>query len=209
VQDAAALAGDLALATNAGVTVFGADGVARSLYALQGLPNNHCFAVAYGEGGRLFVGTLGGLSILSPELSVERNVLAAPDGLGAAWVTALAGTPEGMYAGTYGGGVTLVSASGAATALGPNLRGRLVRVNPGAMALAGDRLYVGTLEDGLWVFERGGKRWRRLDAPLGSMNVTAIAVDATSVWIGTDRGAVRVEKDVLEASLVDAVDDRS
>jgi len=127
VQDAAARAGAVAYATNRGVTVIGPDGASRSLYALQGLANNHCYAVAFGEDGRLYVGTLGGLSILSPDLVVERSLGAGPEGLRAAWVTALAATREGIYVGTYGGGVALVGPGGAAVDTGA-VEGSILRI---------------------------------------------------------------------------------
>lgn len=204
VQDSAALAGATAYATNRGVTVMGADGIARSLYALQGLPNNHCYAVAWSAGGRLLVGTLGGVAILSPELTVAKTIVAGPGGLRAAWVTALVDTSEGTYVGTYGGGVALIGPSNAVDDVGLAAGGRAIRVNPGALSAAGDRLYAGTLQDGLLVYERSTRRWFAVRAPLelfGSANVTAIAVDGDAIWIGTDRGLVKISKEVLDASL--------
>ncbi len=198
VQDIAVASGGAAYATNRGVTVVGTDAVARSIYALQGLANNHCYAVAWGTDGRLYAGTLGGVSVLSPDLIVERSYGAAKHELRAAWVTALAATPEGIYAGTYGGGVARLTAAGEVENLGP---GRHVRVNPGAMLVDGDRLYAGTLEDGLLVYDRGRREWRAVELPLGSRSVTALAVAGDVLWIGTDRGLVRVETQVIDAAL--------
>jgi hypothetical protein len=130
--------------------------------------------------------------------------------LRAAWATALVAAPEGVYAGTYGGGVALLDPSGAVHDLGgwggsPGSvrRGaeppeRHVRVNPNALFLDGDRLYVGTLEDGLLVYTRGDRTWHAPDVALGSKNVTAVSATADALWIGTDRGLVRIARALIE-----------
>jgi ligand-binding sensor domain-containing protein len=201
VQAAAWHGGRLALATNRGVTVVGEDGIARSVYALHGLANNHCYAAAWGGDGKLYVGTLGGLSILETDLVVDKNIVAGKTGLRSAWVTALAAAPEGMYVGTYGGGVVRVLPDGTVDDVSVATGAAKLRINPGALVLDGDRLYAGSLDDGLFVYDRRGRAWRAVSVELGSKSVTAIARWGDALWIGTDAGLTRIEMSVIDAAL--------
>ena len=70
-------------------------------------------------------------------------------------------------------------------------------VNPGAMAVVGRRLYVGTLASGALVLDIDSGRWTRLGAVLGSANVTAIAANDRYVYFGTDSGIARIERSAL------------
>jgi Two component regulator propeller len=188
----------LALAGARGVTLI--DGArTRTLYAFHGLANNHVYALAWRD-GRLYAGTLGGLSIIQND-KVFKNIGAGPRGLRAAWVTALAAAPEGVYAGTYGGGVQLVREGGAVEDL-PAPGGRF-HVNPGALALDGNTLWVGTLESGLLAWDRTAHAWRKLDAGLlPSLDVTALLVEGDAVYVGTEAGLVRLPRTMVEGSLV-------
>ncbi len=186
----------VAYATNRGVTVFseGSAVAARTLNASFGLANHHATAVAWDAEERLWVGTLGGLSIVTPALVVDRNVGAGPTALGAAWVTALVLAPGGMYVGTYGGGVALVTPVGKVDRLDGPWGRRPVRVNPGAMIVHEGRVLVGTLDDGLLVYDVATRRWSTAHAPLGSRNVTAILWTEGALWIGTAEGLVRIAR---------------
>lgn len=187
----------LALAGNRGLT-FADGGRVRTLYAFHGLANNHVYAVA-AVGDRVYAGTLGGLSIVE-DGKVTRNLGAGPTGLRAAWVTALAPTAEGLYIGTYGGGVQLLRADGTvenvSAAAGP------FHVNEGALATFGNTLYVGTLEAGLLAWDRTAHTWRRLERLLPSTNVTALLPDGDALLIGTTAGLVRIHHAALDEALV-------
>ena len=197
IADTATRAGRVAYATNRGVTVVDdASGAARTLNATFGLANHHTTAVAWDAQERLWVGTLGGLSIVTPAFVVERNVGAGPAALGAAWITALVPAPgsPGMYVGTYGGGVAQVWPDGKVDRLdGPWAR-RPVRVNPGALIVHDGHVLAGTLDDGLLVYDPGTRRWSNARVPLGSRNVTSILWTADALWIGTALGLVRVAR---------------
>jgi hypothetical protein len=187
----------VAYATNRGLSIAGADGALRGLYALQGLANNHCDAVAWGADGRLYVGTLGGLSVVGPNLSVQRSWIAGHDGLPVAWVTALASDSEAMIAGTYGGGVVSIAADGTVDGLAsPH-----AHVNPGALVVAGDWIYAGTLEDGLLAYSRVTRTWSRLPQGLASHDVTALAPVGDRLWLGTDQGLLILSDDDVTAAL--------
>lgn len=207
--------GGLALATNHGVVL--AEGAKRrALYAFHGLANNHVYALAWlpwasartpeGEagavGGTLAAGTLGGLSLieLGARPRVARNLGAGPGRLGAAWIAALAADPEGLYVGTYGGGVQRLRPDGSMEDLSAPI-GRF-HVNPGALVAERGTLWVGTLEAGLLSCELGERRWRRLERLLPPGGATAILVDGDTFYIGGPAGLVRASRAAVEVALV-------
>lgn len=177
-------------ATSEGVTVE-SGGARRTLTAFHGLPANRVYTLA-GRPGRFHAGTLGGLALVE-ELRVGRVVRAAPSGLTASFCEALAAAPEGVYVGTAGGGVDLVRDDGRVERLELPDGGR-VSVNPGAMLLVGDRLLVGTLERGLLAYDTRGRRWLPRDGLLDGASVTAIATSQDHLFLGTDRGLLRLDR---------------
>ncbi len=186
VTDVLFRSGGMVVATPAGLTLADAGGV-RSLYVLQGLVNNHVYALA-SDGDRLAAGTLGGLSLLEND-TVQANYTTANSALRHNWISALARVGNDWFAGTYGAGVMRLDASGRWTAF-PDLKGGF-DVNPNAMAQASDALYVGSLGEGLWVYSKPTGRWTNVTAGLPSLNVTAVAAGNGYVYAGTDNGLVR------------------
>lgn len=181
----------LAVATNAGLTVL--DGpTARTLTAFHGLPNNHAYAVAV-AGGRLFVGTLGGLAEVET-MRIGRTFTVSNSRLTHNWVNALAGFEGRLFIGTYGGGVSVLEPGGEIDVFDETAG---TDVNPGAMAVIGRRLFVGTLSDGALSLDLDTGRWTRLGAVLGTANVTSFAANERYIFIGTDNGIVRVERSAL------------
>jgi ligand-binding sensor domain-containing protein len=59
------------------------------------------------------------------------------------------------------------------------------------------RVYAGTMERGLYVYDRSLGRWSDVTATLPSPNVTALTVHNGYLYIGTDNGLIRI----LEESL--------
>src|SRR5215813_3026019 len=78
--------GSAVAATPAGVSFIDASGIS-SIYAFQGLVNNHVYALASG-GTRTLAGTLGGLSVLDGAL-VKASYTTANSPLKHNWITAL------------------------------------------------------------------------------------------------------------------------
>ncbi|HEX2571167.1 MAG TPA: two-component regulator propeller domain-containing protein [Polyangia bacterium] len=205
------LPGGLALATSHGVVL--AEGAKRrALYTFHGLANNHVYALASlpwaasrtpeAEGGTLAAGTLGGLSLieLGTRPRITKNLGAGPGRLGAAWIAALAADPEGLYVGTYGGGVQRLRPDGSVEDLSAPI-GRF-HVNPGALVVERGTLWVGTLEAGLLACDLGERRWRRLERLLPPGGATAILVDGDTFYIGGPAGLVRASRSAVEAALV-------
>jgi ligand-binding sensor domain-containing protein len=72
-----------------------------------------------------------------------------------------------------------------------------LEVNPGAMLAADGRLYVGTLESGVYALEAATGKWTRIASVLTSANATAFAVDAAYLYVGTEHGITRIERSSL------------
>jgi ligand-binding sensor domain-containing protein len=66
------------------------------------------------------------------------------------------------------------------------------------MHFDGERLYVGTTDRGILVYNTRARRWSRMQAGLPSQNVTAIISDGESVYAGTLGGLARIEKRVID-----------
>jgi ligand-binding sensor domain-containing protein len=192
VTDVALLGDGMVAATPAGITFLDASGP-HSLYAFEGLVNNHVYALGAGSDW-LLVGTLGGLSLLSGG-QVQRNLTTANSGLKANWITALAKVGDDWLIGTYGAGVFRLDSAGTVTATEAAKNGMIV--NPGAIVADGRLVLAGTLSQGLLVADASGTRWHSVTAGLPSLNVTALAIDKGMVYVGTDNGLVKISEDKL------------
>lgn len=180
----------LVVATPAGLS-FVDRGHVTSLYAFEGLVNNHVYTLDR-RNGELFAGTLGGFSLLKNGL-VEASYTTANSSLRQNWITASAEFEGDLYFGTYGSGVVRLGAHGELTGFrefGP--RQERVEVNPNAMLATAGALYVGTAGKGLAVLRNGSQRWVFLIKGLPSLNVTALAAKDGALYVGTDNGLVRM-----------------
>jgi ligand-binding sensor domain-containing protein len=168
-------------------------GRARSITAFHGLASNHLYTSA-AVGSRLFVGSLAGLVELEG-LRVVRAYKTSNSKLSHDWVTALAEAEGTLYIGTNGGGVDALLPTGELLNFSDEL-GKF-EVNQNAMSFDGERLYVGTSDRGLLVYNTRDRRWTRVSAGLASQNVTAITSDDRFVYVGTLNGLVRIEKRIV------------
>jgi ligand-binding sensor domain-containing protein len=192
VTDVALYGDGMALATPAGITFLDNTG-AHSLYAFQGLVNNHVYALGASQ-DQLVAGTLGGLSLLEGG-QVRKNLTTATSGLKHNWITSLAAAGGDWLVGTYGAGVLRLGADGRVTATEATRAG--IVINPTAMAADGRIVLAGTLGQGLLVGDATGTRWRTVTAGLPSLNVTAIAIRNGVVYVGTENGLVKITEDRL------------
>lgn len=204
VTDVAFTTKSAVVATPAGLTFVDSSG-ARSLYAFQGLVNNHVYAlgVRTGETSEILAGTLGGVSVLEQE-AVERNLTTSNSGLKHNWVTAIVPAPDvagEWMVGTYGAGIMRLdqdgkSRDGQFTAMDGATRSMVV--NPDAMLTTANHVFAGTLGDGLWVWSRWSGRWKQVTAGLPSENVTALAEHDGEIYVGTENGLMRIAEHALE-----------
>jgi ligand-binding sensor domain-containing protein len=186
--------GAMVLATAGGLTEI-AGGRARSLTAFHGLASNHLYTSAV-AGSRLFVGSLAGLIELDG-LRVVRTYKTSNSRLSHDWVTALAEADGTLYVGTNGGGVDALLPTGEWISFANDRDVGKFEVNQNAMYFDGERLYVGTSDKGLLVYNTRARSWKRLNAGLPSPSVTAITSDDRYVYAGTMNGLVRIEKRVI------------
>ena len=181
------------VATPAGITFITPSGT-ESLYAFQGLVNNHVYTIAAGANDRLLAGTLGGISLLDNN-TVKRNFTAANSGLKHNWITALAASPQGEWlVGTYGAGIITLSADGNTfrPAELPTGTPHDLVINPNALLVTRTHIYAGTLGHGMLVFNSAANRWSVIEQGLPSLNVTAFAERDGVLYIGTENGLVRI-----------------
>jgi hypothetical protein len=182
-----------ALATPAGITFLGPSG-AESLYAFQGLVNNHVYALSStGGSGQLIAGTLGGISILRSNV-VERNLTVANSGLKHNWITALLPMPDNsVLVGTYGAGLETLDSQGRFAPIElPSGTPRDLVINPNALYATSSHIYAGTLGNGMLVYSISTGRWSAVTTGLPSLNVTAFAARTGEIYIGTENGLVRI-----------------
>ena len=183
-------------ATPAGLTFLTPTGP-ESLYAFQGLVNNHVYALASQPSltgqAQLLAGTLGGISILENQ-QVRRNFTATNSTLKHNWITAILPTTPGSYlVGTYGAALQTLAPDGSFTSIDlPANTPKDPVINPNALLATPTRIYAGTLSRGMLVFTRATGRWQRITTGLPSLNVTAFAARAGVLYIGTENGLVRI-----------------
>jgi ligand-binding sensor domain-containing protein len=185
----------LVLATAGGMTEI-TGGRARSLTAFHGLASNHLYT-SVAVGSRLFVGSLAGLVEIE-NLRVVRTYKTSNSRLSHDWVTALAEADGKLYIGTNGGGVDALLPTGEWVSFADDRDAGRFEVNQNAMHSDGERLYVGTSDRGLLVYNTRDQRWTRISAGLASQSVTAITSDDHFIYAGTMNGLVRIEKRVVE-----------
>ncbi len=198
VTDVAFTRAGTVLATPAGLTFVTASGT-ESLYAFQGLVNNHVYALAADPAtDHVLAGTLGGLSVLDTE-QVRRNLTPANSGLKHNWITAVAQTAPGEWlVGTYGAGVVRMSAQGTFSAIDlPAGARRDLVINPNALLVTPTHVYAGTLGQGMLVYTRSTGRWTSVTSGLPSLNVTAFAAHEGELYVGTENGLVRLQETLL------------
>lgn len=183
--------GSVIAATPAGVSFIDASGI-NSIYAFQGLVNNHVYTLA-SDGARTLAGTLGGLSILDGQV-VRASFTTSNSALKHNWITAIVKVDKDFFVGTYGAGVLRITSRGDWETF-DDLRGT-IEINSNAMTATPHAVYAGTLDRGLAIYNIASGRWTFFTAGLPSRNVTA--VDATTdprggvLYIGTDNGLVKV-----------------
>jgi hypothetical protein len=193
VSDIAFTPTGTALATPAGITFLGPAG-AESLYAFQGLVNNHVYALASRPGStQLLAGTLGGLSILQSD-AVQRSFTVSNSSLKHNWITALLPTANNTtLVGTYGAGLETLDSSGRFTPIElPAGTPRDLIINPNALYATPTHLFAGTLANGLLIYSDATGQWSNITTGLPSLNITAFAARAGELYIGTENGLVRI-----------------
>jgi ligand-binding sensor domain-containing protein len=182
--------GSAVAATPAGISFIDATGIS-SIYAFQGLVNNHVYALAT-DGPRTLAGTLGGLSILDGSM-VKASYTTANSALKHNWITAIVRSGDDWYVGTYGAGVFRTDGQSRWQTF-EEFR-TPVEINPNAMIATANAVYAGTLERGLAVYSSG--HWNFWTAGLPSLNVTALESRNGVLYVGTDNGLIKLPESTV------------
>jgi ligand-binding sensor domain-containing protein len=193
VTDVALEEDRILIATPAGLTIIDPAGT-RSLNAFHGLVNNHVYAIA-SEGQTILAGTLGGLSVFENGV-IKASYTTSNSRLKHHWITALSRVGDDWFAGTYGAGVLRLDGTGQWRSF-PEASDAFA-VNPNAMLVTENHVYAGTLDRGLYAYDRRIGRWTIVTTGLPSRNVTALAARDGYIYIGTDNGLVRILERNLE-----------
>jgi ligand-binding sensor domain-containing protein len=180
--------GSMILATPAGLTFSGGDGMG-SVSGFQGLVNNHVYTLADMD-GTVYAGTLGGVSAIRSGL-VKASFTTANSQLRQNWITASASVGGQLYLGTYGTGVVKLGVDGTTATYRAFARQR-IEINPNAMLATTRGLYAGTAGQGLAILRNGEDRWRFVAEGIPSLNVTALDERDNILYVGTENGLVRI-----------------
>jgi sugar lactone lactonase YvrE len=108
------------------------------------------------------------------------------------WVQALLVVDDGLYVGTYGGGLVRRKASVDGGRYDVFAETEGLKISAGGLLEAGGRVFAGTEGNGLLRLDPERKRFEPLALPLPSPTVTALAARDGSLWVGTDEGLARL-----------------
>jgi ligand-binding sensor domain-containing protein len=194
VTDVVSYRDGLVLATPSGLTFLDGSG-ARSMYAFQGLVNNHVYALGV-SGDELMAGTLGGISLLNKG-DITVNYTTATPGLKHNWITAVVPVGAEWMVGTYGAGILGLDRSGHFHSY--EIGSGAFEVNPNAMLVTPGYVLAGTLGEGLYLYDRQSGRWSVIRDGLPSLNVTGLTAANGYIYVGTDNGLVRIPAQKLHS----------
>lgn len=172
----------------------------RLLSAFHGLPGNQAYALA-ANGEALWVGTPTGLGRVERRRVTEK-ILPGEGKLPHPWVTALLPAGDDLWVATYGGGLAVRREADGGPRWETFAETRGLRVNAGALlALPDGRLCAGTHGSGVWCSDRGRTRFSRVDLPLPSPDVFALAAfpkeSPDLLFVGTSEGLLRLPSATL------------
>lgn len=142
-------------------------------------------------GDDVWVGSLHGLFQFDEGGAHRRHTVSSGD-LPVDWVTALTVHRGQLVAGTYHGGLSWKTGRGFRTE-GESHGLPAGWVNPHAMKTIEGRLWIGTLERGLLIGNRGSWTHLQLAQGLPSDDVTDFLADDEGVWVATRGGLARIE----------------
>jgi len=189
----AATRGGVAIGYGQGVLVPGAG----LLSAFHGLPGNQALALAAGDG--LVVGTPSGLGALDGA-HVRWRATTGDGRLPHPWVQALLVADDGLYVGTYGGGLVRRRAVGDGGRYELFVETEGLKISAGCLVEAGGRIFAGAEGRGLVRLSPDRARFEPLALPLPSSTVTALAAHDGDLWVGTDEGLARIPLAAISGS---------
>ncbi len=168
--------------TNRGVCVLKYFGW-KQYYVRDGLCGDHIYGIG-GTPGEIWVGAYGGVSRISP--AGNRCWRRVDGALKNDWVTAVAVCEDGVFVGTYGGGISRFH-DGKWTHYAP---GRYI--NPDAVTLFRGMPVFGTAGNGILVWNGVDFVGYNLFRDFPALEVLSLYADDTYIYVGTTEGIVKV-----------------
>jgi ligand-binding sensor domain-containing protein len=141
------------------------------------------WALAVGSDGTVWVGTMAGL--YAGRDGTFRRLAVATGDLRDDWVTALVVRGADVFVGTYAGGVTRLTPSGAGFAHA-HLGGGYI--NPGGLVFIGGQLHAATMEGLLVRGTDDTGAWHALTSAAPGRDVTAVRSAGGALWVASRRG---------------------
>ncbi len=148
----------------------------------EGLINERVYAVHW-DGETLWAGTLAGLAAFKG--GHWQSYTKEGGQLGNNWVTAICSTDEGVWIGTYGGGVSFFDGC-SWNNFAANRDLSNLEINPHALIPFSRGVLAGTLGGGLYYITKEGATKVGRDFP--DNNITALAAVGERVWAGSGSG---------------------
>jgi hypothetical protein len=159
---------------------------AKGAHASIDSPMHATWAVASGEDGTLFLGTVAGLYFGKDGRFARASV--ASGALEDDWVTALAVHGDDVFVGTYSAGVMRLRLRGVASR-GTPLGGGYI--NAAGLAVREGRIYAATMEGArVRPLADDASPWSALAAPAAGRDVTAVSFAGADVWVASRRSVV-------------------
>jgi hypothetical protein len=182
----------IGVATGSGLSILSHDSV-ESLNAFHGLSSNKSLCLTpYTSQNKTFIylGSLGGMDVINDQLAIQSYT---PDnsGLPAHWVSAFAVLEQRILVGTYTRGLAFFDPQ--LKQFFPVEEFSTVTVNPLAMIVSGENIYVGTLDHGLLIYNQSSDSWHQITQWLPSKNVTALAMQGNTLLCGTELGLAEID----------------
>ncbi len=164
----------------------------------SGLPLSHLHAVTT-HGDEVWIGSLYGLYRFDTESGRHERHTVSSGALPVDWVNAVTTHRGQLVAGTYHGGLSWHSERSANFRHEGEDQGLPAGwVNPHAMRSIDGRLWIGTLDRGLVIGNRGAWHHFTIASGLPSNDVTDFLPDGDGVWVATRGGLVRMERSQAE-----------
>ncbi len=160
----------------------------RQFYMSDGLCGDHIYSIA-SKNDVVWVAAYGGVSKIS---KFENECFRKADGaLKNDWATAVAMCDDGIFVGTYGGGISRFDGEKWLFYAEKEI------VNPNAVAIVADRPIFGTAGNGLLVWD--GNRFFKITSEDGLPNneILSIFGDNEYIWVGTTDGLVKIPSELI------------
>ena len=159
----------------------------RQFYINDGLCGDHTYSI-YSKDNDVWIATYGGITEISP---VESRCFRRVDGaLKNDWATAVIISDDGVFVGTYGGGISRYS----------NGQWKFYEkgaiVNPNAVALWRGKPVFGTAQNGILIWD--GIDFVHFDTKNGlpSDEILSIFADENYIWLGTVDGIAKFSPNI-------------